>query len=371
MLGISKLKNCIISCTNCLHMSYMLIKKRGKYIYAESFYPECERKKPQRIWYEQLRHVFKYGEINKQYFEYGIDRLGINDDDFLDYRHYKLRRNKHNSAKPFDYLCLVKDKKAFAIFGQYYGFPIWDSIGILHQGLVKDDKDVKYEIKSVLQNHQNIFVKPVDGGGGDGTYNIKCLEGQYYINFEKIDLESLIETLKEISYKESYLIQAIFMQNESLSALYEKSVNTLRVVTVNPQHSEKKEDVILVACILRIGANGLVVDNHGKGGLEIAVDSEGKLEKYAYYRPGFGTKVERHPDSGIKFEGYQIPFYKDAIDLCLRFHTKLNKIHHIGWDIAFSERGVYLFEANDKSGTKLQTFLGPLREQYKTWLSES
>lgn len=371
MLGISKLRNSFASCKKSLLLSYVLIRQKEKYIYAESFYPECERKKPKRIWYEQLRHVFKYGQINKQYFEYGIDRVGVNDDDFLDNLHYVMRRNKHNSAQPFDYLCLVKDKKAFAIFGKYYGFPIWDSIGILHQGLVKDDKDVKFEIKSILQKHQNIFVKPIDGGGGDRTYNIKCHEGQYFVNFEKVDLESLIETLKEISDSGSYLIQDIFMQNVALSALYEKSVNTLRVVTVNPKQSENKDDVILVACILRIGANGLVVDNHGKGGLEIAVDSEGKLEKYAYYRPGFGTKVERHPDSGLKFEGYQIPFYKEAIDLCLRFHTKLNKIHHIGWDIAFSEKGVYLFEANDCSGTKLQTFLGPLREQYKTWLPET
>lgn len=176
--------------------------------------------------------------------------------------------------------------------------------------------------------------------------------------------------MEELSKGKSYLVQDIFIQHHSLSSLYEKSVNTLRVVTVNPKQSDCKDDVILVACILRIGANGLVVDNHGKGGLEIAVDNVGKLVRYAYYRPGFGTKIEVHPDSGIRFEGYQLPFYKEAVDLCLRFHTKLNKIHHIGWDIAFSEKGVYLFEANDCSGTKLQTFLGPLREQYKVWLPE-
>lgn len=110
------------------------------------------------------------------------------------------------------------------------------------------------------------------------------------------------------------------------------------------------------------------MDNHGKGGLEIAVNAEGKLVKYAYYRPGFGTKVVKHPYSGIVFEGYQIPFYKETVDLCLRFHTKQSKFTILG-GMFFSEIR-YLFEANDCSGTKLQTYLEPLREQYKTWLAE-
>lgn len=355
-------------CKKSTRLIIDLIKQRHKYIYAESFYPECDRKTTMQVWKEQIRHILKYGHINKQYFEYGIDVKGVKDDDYLDNRHYVMRRNKNNHAKPFDYLCLVKDKKIFSIFGQYYGFPIWDSIGTLHHGIIKDDKDVEFEIRDIVLRHHDIFIKPIDGGGGDGTFRVNYQDGDYYLNFVKTDLDGLISRLAKKTANGSYLVQKIFVQHKVLSSLYEKSVNTLRVVTVNPKHSDKVEDVILVACILRIGANGLVVDNHGKGGLEIAVDSDGKLARYAYYRPGFGTKVEKHPDSGIMFEGYQIPFYKEAIDLCLNFHTKLYKICHIGWDVAFSEKGVYLFEANDCSGTKLQTFLGPLREQYEKWL---
>lgn len=370
MIITEKISAVISYCSKSTRMIIDLIRQREKYIFAESFYPERERKTTKQIWLDQIRHILKYGQINKQYFEYGIDIRGVSDDDFLDNLHYIIRRNRLNNAKPFDYLCLVKDKKIFAIFGKYYGFPIWDSIGTLQNGYVKDDKEVKIEIKNVLKSHHNIFVKPIDGGGGDGTYRINYKDGRYYLNYEEIESVDLIEKLNDLSRVGTYLVQDIFIQHEILSSLYEKSVNTLRVVTVNPKQSDQKDDVILLACILRIGANGLVVDNHGKGGVEIAVDSEGKLAKYAYYRPGFGTKVEVHPDSGIVFEGYQLPFYREAVDLCKQFHTKLNKIHHIGWDIAFSEKGVYLFEANDCSGTKLQTFLGPLREQYKTWLPE-
>lgn len=364
------LKRNLTYCQNSIRLILDLIRQNNKYIYVESFYPERERKSHNRIWYEQLRHILKYGQINKQYFEYGIDIIGVNDDDYLDNRHYVMRRNNLNNAKPFNYLCLVKDKKLFALYGKYYDFPIWDSIGVLHNSFITDDKDVKYKISEILNLYQDIFVKPIDGGGGDGTYRIMMLDGQWLLNFKAIDIDKLCSKLNSLSVDGSYLVQKVFTQHKALSALYDKSVNTLRVVTVNPKQSEDANDVVLVACILRIGANGLVVDNHGKGGLEIAVDSEGKLEKYAYYRPGFGTKLEKHPDSGILFKGYTIPFYQEAINLCLNFHSKLNKICHIGWDIAFAKDGVYLFEANDCSGTKLQTFLGPLREQYKSWLPE-
>ena len=190
------------------------------------------------------------------------------------------------------------------------------------------------------------------------------------MNHKTIDIEELTNILQEVSYNDSYLVQDLFIQNKILSELYDKSVNTLRVVTVNPKHSENVSDVIFVASILRIGANGSVVDSHSQGGLEVAVNEDGILDKYAFYKPGFGTKVEKHPDSGVIFEGYQIPFYKEAVELCCNFHAKMNRIHHIGWDVIFSDKGVHLFEANDCTGTMLQTFLGPLREQYKVWLPE-
>lgn len=370
MILINKIKQGVYYCRKSYALLYELVKKREKYIYAESFYPECDRKRIKTIWYEQMRHVFKYGQINAQYFEYGIDRVGINDDDYLDLRQYMYRRDKSNDAKPYNTLCLVRNKKLFAIYGKYYGFPVWDSIGVMQKGVIIEDNGAKHEIIDILKTHKNIFIKPIDGKKGSGIFRIQYDESTYSLNYKTIEVEELCKTLKEASLSDSYLVQDLFIQNKILSTLYDKSVNTLRIVTVNPKHSENVNDVVLVAAILRIGANGSVVDSHSQGGLEVAVNKDGKLDKYAYYKPGFGTKVVSHPNSGVIFEGYQLPFYNEAVEVCRSFHAKLNKLHHIGWDVIFSEKGVHLFEANDSTGTMLQTFLGPLREQYKTWLPE-
>lgn len=370
MILIRKLRHCFYYCKRHGRLLSELFRERKKYIFAESFYPECSRKSTKQIWREQIRHILKYGQINAQYFEYGIDIKGVNDDDYLDVYHYMLRRNTLNDTKPYNYLCLVRNKKLFAIYGKYYGFPVWDSIGVLQNEFVIDDKGAELDIMTVLESHRNVFIKPIDGKKGSSTFHIKYKKGTYYLNYNPIDINELCDILKEESRNDSYLVQDLFVQNKIVSALYDKSINTLRVVTVNPKHSEKVEDVVFVASILRIGANGSVVDSHSKGGLEVAVDNDGKLHKYAYYKPGFGTKVDRHPDSGIIFEGYQLPFYKEAIEMCCKFHAKLHGIHHIGWDVMFSDNGVHLFEANDCTGTMLQTFLGPLRKEYENWLPE-
>lgn len=181
MLALRKFKSLILFIRSSFQLILELIKNKNNFIYAETFYPERERKSIKQIWIEQICHIVKYGQINKQYFEYGIDVKGVNDGDYLDNRHYIIRRNSNNNAKPFNYLCLVKDKKTFAIFGKYYGFPIWDSIGVLQNGIIKDDKDVKHDIREILTSHKNIFVKPIDGGGGDGTFRINFQSGQYYL----------------------------------------------------------------------------------------------------------------------------------------------------------------------------------------------
>jgi len=364
------IKKCLYSGRKFLEMLKNIKKLRHikKYVYAESFYPEKPHKKHSQILWEQIRHYFKYGDVNEQYFEYGIDVKGIKDDDFLDDFSLKRRIIEANHGS-MDYCCTVIDKNLFSIIGNYYGFPIWDSIGFLNNGHVIDKKDNIYDIDEIVKNFKNLFFKPITGGGGKDTYKIQYNEGAYYINNKEMPIENIVETLSRISYSgNSYLCQRLFMQHHLISKLYDKSVNTLRIVTINPQKSENIDDVVVLACILRIGANGLSVDNHGQGGLQISVDSMGKLAQYAFYKPGFGTKIEQHPDSGIAFKDYQIPFYNESIELCKTFHTKLNHIHYIGWDVAFSENGIYLFEANSKSATKLQTFLGPLRQQYAKWL---
>ena len=90
------------------------------------------------------------------------------------------------------------------------------------------------------------------------------------------------------------------------------------------------------------------MDNWAAGGLAIGIDATtGTLSKYGFYKPGFGTKSTSHPTTKVEFDGYEIPYIKEAISLAKKFHSYLNDIHSIGWDIAITENGPLIIEGND------------------------
>ena len=66
---------------------------------------------------------------------------------------------------------------------------------------------------------------------------------------------------------------------------------------------------------------------------------------------GVGKSVTKgwynnHPESGVVFEGLQLPFWREACELCVRAHGLARDIPVIGWDVGILENGPVLIEAN-------------------------
>ena len=118
-------------------------------------------------------------------------------------------------------------------------------------------------------------------------------------------------------------------------------------MTVNKGHSSSEEDIVVMCVLLRMGAHGSTVDNWAKGGLIVGVDNDGNLQEYGYYKPGYGTKTDKHPDTGVIFKGINIPFFEESLEKTKQFHSKLNHIHSIGWDVAITGDGPVFIEGND------------------------
>ena len=66
-----------------------------------------------------------------------------------------------------------------------------------------------------------------------------------------------------------------------------------------------------------------------------------------FYKPQYGLKTTEHPNSHIVFESFCIPHISKAIEQAKLFHSTLNDIHSIGWDIAIGEDGPIFIEGND------------------------
>jgi glutathione synthase/RimK-type ligase-like ATP-grasp enzyme len=62
--------------------------------------------------------------------------------------------------------------------------------------------------------------------------------------------------------------------------------------------------------------------------------------------------VPVHPMTGERIEGFQLPFWKESVELALRAHETLPTIALVGWDIALTAEGPVIIEGNSTPGAK-------------------
>jgi hypothetical protein len=136
------------------------------------------------------------------------------------------------------------------------------------------------------------------------------------------------------------LFQELLEQHQALN-IFPPALNTLRVIT----HIGQDGMVDIAACFLKIARAGHRIDNmhHGAIGAHVNLTS-GHLER------GFGglgrTRFTHHPDTGAAIEGFEVPFFAEAGELAKRAHSLLQSPSLIGWDVAVTDEGPNIIEAN-------------------------
>jgi len=137
--------------------------------------------------------------------------------------------------------------------------------------------------------------------------------------------------------------------------LYPHSVNTVRVIT-SLSEGQAKPFVAIVRMGTTLSAAG--TDNWSVGGLVVAVDLEtGRLGEFGLSKPGVATRTERHPDTGVVFADFQVPYIAELVTEACRLHTFFHGFQTIGWDVAITAEGPTFIEGNDDWG--LQSLQGP------------
>lgn len=310
----------------------------------KSYFPDKVSKSFFRIWVEQLFQILKFGTSNEFYFPYGLDVKDRKEmDEYLHYLPFMRMRDERN-IKPHSATAVLRDKLLFGMFTSYYGINSAINVGIILSDDFFDLQNKKHtSLKSFFQNQTeaNWFIKPIDGECGKGIVHLQIYENKYIINGEEVDVHSLVEMFKN----ESYIIQNTVNQNKIMKELHPQSLNTIRLVTIRNPKTKKPE---VFPSILRIGTGDSIVDNTSQGGLAVGIEMDsGRLKEYGFYKPYFGTKVNKHPDSEIIFSKFCIPFFEECKRQAIFLHSMLPDIHSIGWDIAIGKNGPIFIEGND------------------------
>ena len=190
-----------------------------------------------------------------------------------------------------------------------------------------------------LDHNPQFMAKPYDGLGGQGVQKVSgadITDRQAYYDHcrdNRIFLEQLVH------------------QHKDMNVLCPASVNTARIMTFN---DHGKPEILWMG--LRVGNGINAVDNFHAQGMGVAIDMEtGRLKGQGIDKDGNQFTV--HPTTGVAFDGFQLPDFQEAVDLVLKGALESNKILVIGWDVAFSENGPVVIEANRRPGYDLVQML--------------
>jgi hypothetical protein len=186
-------------------------------------------------------------------------------------------------------------------------------------------------------------VKPYGGGHGIGFDVVDSIDVKSEtVSFRRRGVVRVAEWLEEVSKDaEGLLFQQLVASHSELLVFGQSALNTLRIVTIRDAHGIAHPAVVLMK-LARVGA---LVDNIGAGALAAHVHLEtGRLSK-AFVWPGLGV-WERHPDTDAQIEGFEVPFWREGLELATRAHERLTSADSLSWDIAITDEGPVLLEMN-------------------------
>ena len=236
---------------------------------------------------------------------------------------------------------VLEDKNLLEIFADYANVKMPKKILSCQEGLFRDANESILTLKEAEKYVSNIgecFIKPSIGTcSGIGCQVLNLIEGN--------DLKtnrSIKEILDDIGL--NFVLQERIICSESIRKIYDKSVNTFRIMTYR-----WKDEIIVCPVVMRIGQKESFLDNAHAGGMFIAVDNDGKLHEKAFTE--FKEEFIQHPDTKLKFKDYRINSLDKVIDKVKRMHYLIPTIGVINWDMTINENeDPVLIEANINGG---------------------
>lgn len=216
---------------------------------------------------------------------------------------------------------ILDDKRLF--FKNYHKF-FAHKVYTTHE--LMDNQELVHE----LYQSQKLVFKYADG---------KCGLGVEIIEAHKIPKDGIINFMKDGGYD---LVETFVVQHHDLNRLSPSAVNTVRIFT----QLNKENEVELLGCRQRISINSMV-DNMAAGNIAAPINEDsGIIEGPGVYSDITKTPETIHPITGVSIVGFQVPFWKECVELAKNAALEHPQNRSIGWDIVVTENGPGLIEGN-------------------------
>lgn len=317
----------------------------------------------------------KKGLTVSEYYDYEFEKrdtqyrnafLGKNEQRlYLDYlnpvKYYSLARNKYLAHKVFENTG-IRTSELYCYFHP--------------EGVVSDSSIIATDLRGVLrilaEKHvDRCVIKTTESSHGDNVLVVNAIRYQEHdAEVQLFDGKEII--LSEVLQKGNPLIfESVVLQSEQMNDLNPSSVNTVRVMTTLYPSGEAR----VIAAWMKVGRLGKCVDNAGSGGnvdSGIDVDTGQIIGPCQFDGWRKVTPIECHPDSGQRLEGMYIADWKKVKEQVAMFQQAYPWSKAVGWDIAITDNGPVVIEANEFWDATGQYFLplgwrNEIRDCYMAW----
>ncbi len=313
------------------------------------------------------------------YFASGAHMKGALIDDHVCWAEWWTHMSRLHAPK-LPEVALINDKRETSQMLDEHGFRVAERLGSFtlpesaQMDIVVTDSDGSAKsLPALLKERGEIFCKPLDTTKGIGCMKLRhdasregCLMNERFVTWAEL-YTSCRESISEYRSKALFLAEESVQQHPAISAIYPHSVNTLRLYTLR----EKDGSISYIGGFIRMGVGGSCVDNTSAGGFCVGIEADGRLMdtgiSFDYEVP---FPMPSHPDTGLVFKGYELPFFDEAVQLCREAHLIFSqRLLMLAWDIAITPKGPLVIEVNvyGAIGT-IQHTHGGLRHVYLNYL---
>lgn len=311
-----------------------------------------------QIW-ENLMLVLRIQLEPNEYYMFRLYARKVNKGHAINYLNSaQYTRDISPILNPMNWHFVLNDKLFTNLHFRHHGIPVAHQYGFYSKefgfqnggGKLSSRKDFLDFLTK--EKPESLVLKPHDTFGGYGIQIYHNIHYKSEILFESSNgttinqnelsekMDIILNTNKAIR---GFVLEAVVEQHSVLKEIYPHSVNTLRIISYLTKEGIPK----IIGTRIRMGRKGKLVDNISQGGIHAAVDMEsGKIEHGLSIESRVEVSITNHPDTGVEFEGIEIPYWQSILDLCRNAAKATPFQRFVGWDIAVGRSGPVLIEGN-------------------------
>ena len=303
------------------------------------------------IFCELLSWYIKECDFNHMYYAFGLNLAGSSQKEIIGRKEFMRLKNKAEKrlkalagCELFDYDVVTKDKFIANSIFTANNIPCIENSALYCNSTLIFRDGRQTGINGFKQFTEGFILKNTVIESGDGVFVCSLID-------DKIEANGKIYTFdlfKSMLGSQVWVVQQRLESSIEIRKINHTALNTTRIVTI--MNNNKPEYLCGFQAFATAGAT---TDSWNKGSVYVGIDITReclKADGYCNLSDKTNGVITRHPDSGIEFGEYKIPGLFDAVELCLKAHKIMYFNFAIGWDVAITDNGPVIVEANEKPG---------------------